>query len=321
MPTFKLMISGLCIFAFDRPLPKGQPNGQKPTSATLLLQRLTQSRQLTHMLSSSKHDVLDQHFPLLAFDADDLDPKASDRGPDFLGVPVNGKMTKGVCLLFGDDLTISIDGRPMQQNALALSVDRPSDPFAPQVTDANLSTLWWMATLEDAFPGNGTINPIFIKSKPGPNQPILSRLQLGEGTLMTAALTDDPCTFLPPGSQSFNQRIATSFVLEIPFQKTVEIGLERPKGTGVDPRKIVFAPPAGKDLVIDIKNMEVNQLIGFDMAYGIPQATADFEVYADLLQNPIIDPTTNKVLGTALVRNTIGGSAGVGLSHCPPSGG
>ena len=91
------------------------------------------------------------------------------------------------------------------------------------------------------------------------------------------------------------------------------LALERPKGGSFESRKIVFSPPPGKDLVIDIKNMEVNQLIGFDMAYGIPQATADFEVYTDLLLNP--------AMGTALIRNTIGGSAGVGLSHCPPSGG
>src|SRR5262249_25627583 len=111
MPTFKLMISGLCIFAFDRPFPQAQPNGHKPTRATLLLQRLTQSRQLMHMSSASTHDVLDQHFPLLAFDVGDRDAAESTRGPDFLGVPdAYGNMTKGVCLLFGDDLTISIDG-------------------------------------------------------------------------------------------------------------------------------------------------------------------------------------------------------------------
>ncbi len=310
MPNLRIVISGLCIFAFDRPLPKGKENGKEPTSATLLLQRLTHSRQLSHMLSPSQHDVLDQHFPLLAFNADDRDP-ASTRGPDFLGIPdANGKMTMGVCLLFGDDLTLSIDGNPLKPGSLQLTSAKPSNPYAPQLTGQSQDTLWWMATLEDAFPNNGTINPIFFENKPGPNQPILSRITLSQGELKTLALTDDACTFLPPGSQSFDQRIATSFALDIPFQKTVEIGMERPNGA---PKKIVFSPAPGKDLVIDIKNMEVNQLIGFDMAYGIPQATADFEVYADLLLNP--------VTGTSLIRKTIGGSAGVGLSHCPPSGG
>jgi hypothetical protein len=308
MPNFRLVISGLCVFAFDRPLPKGP--GKEPTSATLLLQRLTQSRQLSHMVNS-KHDVLDQHFPLLAFDADDRDP-ISTRGPDFLGVPdAGGKMTKGICLLFGDDLTILIDGNPMKKEALTLTSAPPANQYSPQLTGSNQDTLWWMPTLQDAFPGKATINPIFINNKPGPNQPILARVTLSEGKLKTLALTDDPCTFLPPGSQSFDQRIATSFALDIPFQKTVEIAMERPNSA--ESRRLIFSPGQGKDLLVDIKNMEVNQLIGFDMAYGIPQSTADFEVYVDLLLNP--------VTGTSLVHNTIGGSAGVGLSHCPPSGG
>jgi hypothetical protein len=314
VPNLRIAISGLCVFAFDRPLPKGK--GKEPTSVTLLLQRLTQSRQLDNVVNF-KHEVLDQHFPLLAFDADDRDPE-STRGPDFLGVPdPTGKMTKGVCLLFGDDLEILIDGKPMRPNALTLASNPPSNPNAPRLAGQNKETLWWMATLEDAFPGRGTINPVFITNAPGPNQAILARVQLSEGQLKTLDLTDDSCMFLPPGSAAFNQRIARSFALDIPFEKKVEIMMKRPNGTQMDTRRMIFSPKAGKDLLIDIKNMEVNELIGFDMAYGTPRATADFEIYAELLLNPIQDKEPRPFL----VRKTIGGSAGVGLSHCPPSGG
>jgi hypothetical protein len=313
MPNLRIMISGLCVFAFDRPLPKGK--GKEPTTATLLLQRLTQARQLASIVNS-QHEVLDQHFPLLCFDADDQDP-ASVRKPDFLGMPdATGKMTKGVCLLFGEDLTILIDGRPMKPNALSLTSNPPSNQLAPQLTGQNQETLWWMATLEDAFPGRAAINPIFINSKPGPNQPILARVnQLSEGQLKTAELTDSPCAFLPPGSASFNQRIARSFALDVPFQSKVEIVMERPNGTKVESRNLTFSPKAGKDLLIEIKNMEVNQLIGFDLAYVAPRATADFEIYAELLLSPI---QGNKPF---LVQKSIGGAAGVGLSNCPPTGG
>src|SRR3954454_13883230 len=103
MPTLHLTISGLCVFAFDRPL-KGA--GNPPTKATLLLQRLIQARELAHMTNGA-HEILDQHFPMLEFDPDDRDTNASNRGPDFLFAPdAQGKMQKAVCTLFGDDLDI-----------------------------------------------------------------------------------------------------------------------------------------------------------------------------------------------------------------------
>lgn len=310
MPTLNLTISGLCVFAFDQPI-KGK--GKDPTTAILLLQRLTQSRQLSNVVNF-QHEVLDQHFPLLAFDADARDA-SSTRVPDFLACPdPAGKMMKGVCLLLGDDLTLLLDGEPMRESALKLNRNPPANPFAPQLANGDKETLWWMATLEDAFPGHGTIDPIYIKNKPGPNQPILARLPLSQGELKTQDLTDYPCTFLEPGASTFNQRIATSFVLQVPFQKTVEIRMERPKSGRTERNNLVFSPAAGKDLQIDIKNMEVNELIGFDSAYG-PRATADFEIYGELL------PRTVAVQKPFLVQTGPGGPAGVGLSSCPPTGG
>ncbi|HEV7787313.1 MAG TPA: hypothetical protein VGQ28_18365 [Thermoanaerobaculia bacterium] len=313
MPTLRLSISGLCFFAFNRPLLKAKGN-PVPTAVTLLLQRLTRSRELSRVVNF-ENEILDQHFPLLEFDPDDRDVASSTRGPDFLCAPdATGKMKKGVCLLFGDDLSFLIDGRPMRPDALSLTASPPVNPNASQLTGADKETLWWMATLEDAFPGHGAINPIFKTDSPGPNQPILARIQLTEGQLRTVDLSDSTCTFVPPGSATFNQRIATSFSLEVPFQNTVEIAATRPANGNLTRSRLVFSPSSGKDLQIEIKNMEIDSLIGLEKAYG-PRPEADFETYADLLLSP---PAAGR---SFLVQRSPGNPSGVGLSHCPPSGG
>ena len=312
MPNLHLTISGLCVFAFDQPL-KGR--GKLPTQATLLLQRLIRARELAHV-TNGVNEILDQHFPMLEFDPEDRDTAVSTRGPDFLFAPeAQGKMQKAVCTLFGDDLTILIDGQPMKPNALQLTRDQPADQNASNLTGANKDTLWWMATLEDAFPGHGTVDPIFTRNPPGPNQKILARVVLSEGTLKTLDLSDEACTFVSPGSATFNQRIATSFVLEIPFGKTVEISMSRPNGSRIENRRLVFSPAAGKDLQIAIRNMEVDQAIGVPHDYS-SRATADFEVYAELLPAGVV-----RGLKPVPLPVGPGGTSGAGNSRCPPTGG
>src|SRR5262249_10646003 len=150
---------------------------------------------------------------------------------------------------------------------------------------------------------------------PGPNQTIIARVVLSEGTLKTVELSDQPCTFTSPGSVSFNQRIATSFVLEVPFAKAVELSMKRPNGNQIETRRLIFSPTAGKDLQIAIKNMEIDPSIGLP-PYTSPRAVADFEIYARLL--PGGSPVQNPPFPLQL---SPGGASGVGLSHCPPGGG
>lgn len=312
MPNFSLTISGLCVFAFDQPV-KG--NGKDPTQVRLLLQRLNRSQELDNMNGTS-HEVLDQHFPMLELNPGDL-ATTSTRVPDFAYAPdATGTMGKAACTLFGDDLTILIDGSPMKPNALKMTRTPPTNPSAvPLSAGADQETLWWMATLDDAFPGNGKINPIFINSAPGPNQSILARVLLSEGTLKTLDLTDQPCTFVSPGSQTFRQRIATSFVLQVPFHQTVEIRMARPNSSAkIDTRSLVFTPAAGKDLQIAIKNVEIDSALGIPLIYA-PRSVADFEIYAQLLLNP------PKGVKPFLKQSSPGSPSGVGLSSCPPTGG
>ena len=321
MPTLRLSISGLCVFAFDQ-LLKG--TGTAPVRATLLLQQLIRSQKLDHLTNGS-NDILDQHFPMLEFNPDDRVAATSTRLPDFLFAPdALGKMQKGVCTLFGDDMTILIDGRPMGSNGNTLKLNRtpPANPTAPTVTGTDRETLWWMATLEDAFPGRGRVDPSFITNPLGPSQTILARVVLSEGTLKTVDLSDNPCVFtsLSPLSvnTSFKQRIATSFVLEVPFVHTVEISMNRVNGSNnqIETRRLVFSPAAGNDLQIAIKNMEIDPSIGLPPYKNTnPRSEADFEVYAKLLPGL---PVPNPPSLSAVIP---GGAAGVSMGFCPPTGG
>jgi hypothetical protein len=299
MPTLRINFSGLCFFAFNQSL-KGA--GTAPTEANVLLQRLTRSR-----LVRNGREVLDQHFPLLELDMADWDP-ASTRRVTFQRFPVlNPARPRGVLLLNGDDLTILPDGLPTKTGALQLIRDKPANPSEPALTGQDKETMWWMATLDDAFPGKAKIDPIFVKNPPGPNQPILARVQLTDGKLTTDRLTDYSCTFAHPASASFNQRVAMEFKWEIPFQKKVEIAVN-----GAE--KLVLSPANGNDVQIKIMNMEIDSFLGIPSAYG-PRAEADFEIYMDLL------PNLNPGDRTFLSRVSPGTPAAGAVSSCVPGGG
>jgi hypothetical protein len=318
MPNLRIKISGLCIFAFDRPLKGEVP----PTRATLLLQKLTHARTLSNV-PNQRYEVLDQHFPLLVFNLPDRDP-ASTRTADFLALPdsTGRQMTKGVCLLFGDDLKILPDGQEKgADDYLRVDAKPPKEPSNP--TEEELKSLWWMATLQDAFPTKANeapvgIDPVFINSKPGANQAILARIDLAEGRLMTHERTDRSCIFAPPGNPEFNQQIAVSFHLDIPFKEKVVIKVTRRADGREEESHLVLAPSGhgSGGLELEIKNMEIDELIGMKRSYS-PRPEADFEVYADLLANkpPGLDQRTY------LRQMTPGNPAGIRFSTCPPTGG
>jgi hypothetical protein len=316
MPNLQVKISGLCLFAFDSPL-KG---GKAPTGAKLLLQKLTHARPLSKNPNQRQsYEVLDQHFPLLVFNLTERDA-ASSRPTDFFATPgSDGKqMTKGVCVLFGDDVEIRPDGNGGNGSGLQLDNQEPKDPNNP--TPEELKSLSWMATLQDAFPvKNGqpavTIDPIFSENPPGANQAIVARVVLRQGLLTTDQLTPRICTFVPPGNPKFSKRIAISFNWDIPFKEKVVIQTTKRIEGRIVPSELVLTPSGhgGGDLTIEIKNMEIDELIGIQRSYS-PRPEADFEVYADLLKNRPPSPTYIRQVGP-------GNPAGITNSTCPPSGG
>jgi hypothetical protein len=326
MPNLRVKISGLCVFAFERPL---KTSVEPPTAATLLLQKLTHARALSNV-PNQRYEILDQHFPLFVYNLADRD-SASTRTTDFLAVPdANGKqMTKGVCLLFGDDVKILSDmdssekqnGRSDGKNGasrLQFDLKGPKDKDNP--TEDELKSLWWMATLQDAFP-EAEIDPVFVQSAPGANQAILARVKLDRGLLTTDQRTDRPCTFVSPGNQKFDQQVATSFNLDIPFKEKIVIEITRKIEGRVEPSKLILAPSGhgSGGLEIEIKNMEIDELIGMKRSYS-PRPEADFEIYADLLKKKPDGFSAPKT--TTYLRQTgPGNPAGIRNSTCPPTGG
>jgi len=310
MATLRIVFSGLCTFAFkDRPLRDPE---KPPTEVTVLLQRLIRARPLFNV-ATSRNEVLDQHFPLLEFDLGDFNP-TSDRFADVHFKPdETGRMTKGVCCLNGEELTILLDGREMHPDSLTFSLAEPVKPESTQLTDDEIASLYWMATLEDVFPGNSKINPKLLEVEPGSNQPVLARVHLSEGNLRTLDLTDAPCTIVG-SSSGFHRRVATTFELAVDFKNTVEIKMNARRNGKTSAKRLVLWAPGRKDLRIGIMNMEIDRVTGADPANG-PRPEADFSVYADILQT--------KLQGTIpfLRQTSPGNPAGNAASTCVPSGG
>ena len=248
MPALRIKFSGLCTFVFNHSLKK---EGSQPTEVTVLLQRLIRARPLPRVLGA-KPETLDQHFPLLDFNLADYDLSASRRRADFHCIPgADGQMTRGTCLLIGEDLTILPDGNEMERHALALSNAEPKEPSSPRLTRQERDSLWWMATLEDVFRDKSAINPEILDTPPGANQPILARVTLTEGLLRTLELTDAACVIVPPlehrdSERPFNQRVATAFELSVPFINSVTIKSSAHRKGKTTESELVFRPTGGE---------------------------------------------------------------------------
>ncbi len=312
MPNLRITFSGLCSFAFDQPL-KGQ--GPKPSEATVLLQRLTRARLLSN-IATTVPEILDQHFPLLELNLADYD-SGSTRLADVHCTPgADGKMTKGVCLLNGEDLSILVDGQRLARNSLDLSRDEPSKKDSPNLNKQERDSLFWMATMDDVFPGRAKINPLVLNTPPASNQPILARILLSEGRLRTLELTDFPCTIVPPPSlgPEFNQRVATTFEFAIPFDSKVTLKSRAIRNGRTSESDLILRSSGGGDVQVGIMNIEINRFVGLDPANG-PTAEADFGVFAELLETPISGAIP------FLRQTSPGDPAGAPLSTCVPAGG
>ncbi len=303
-PQLRVTFSGLCLFDFNFPL-RGPT---LPTKASVLLQRLTRARPLSRVVNGQA-EVLDQHFPLLEFNLKNWSP-ASTRKANFHYLPDDsGRMTKGVCLLNGDDVTIHPDVNPDPEKPTLNLVTSAPPPSAVPPTGTALETLWWMVTLDDVFPGN-PLNPRIRKTDPASNQPTLARVTLNQGSLKTRELTNSPCTIVGPGISSFNRRVGTAFGLEVYCQENVEIRMKTMRNGRMETSKLVLVSKDGSDIEIGISNMEIDRFIGMDPADG-PRALGDFEVFTSLLTNPITG------LKPILLETSPGGSSGCcGHANC-----
>jgi hypothetical protein len=316
MANLQIDISGLCVFAFDSPLKSGDSD---PTEAALLLPKLTHARTLRHVVNK-QNEVLDQHFPILQFRLADQNTAGSSRFADFLCFPdANAQMTTGCCLLHGDELEIAIDGAALA-GALKLSRKEPVNKDPQALSPDEKASLWWMATLEDAFPDQkGKLKPELLETPPAANQAILAKARLAQGRLRTSALTNERCTFVPVGSKQFDQFVAIRFTFDVDFSEKVEIAMTRRDDDGMRKSVLALKAPSDGPLRLALKNVEIDSLIGISAAYSDKLPEADFEIYAELADGvsaiaeaPLPFP---RRIGPALSGGIGGGSV------CPPTAG
>lgn len=302
MPNLRVTFSGLCVFVFDKPI---KTSGPDPSRGVVLLQKLTQCRLLTNA-TNGRREVLDPHYPLLEFPLRSWSPNESSAEPGI--VTLHGPEATGIRLLAGSRVRILPD--EVRESSLVARSPQPTDQEQPQ--GENLETLWWIPTLDDAFPGSREIAPRFIDVDPGPNEPILACVELNRGTLKTTRITDLPARFQKPAAPGFSRRVAVQVALEVPFKTSVQLALDELVAGQRATKTLTFSSPG--DISLSIRNMEIDSVLGLSRPLGL-RAEADFEVYSDLLQ-----PSNGSQRTNSLVFVGVGGGAGTqGQGVCPPT--
>lgn len=275
----KIVFSGLCGFVFDKGLKDATnqptPTDQQPTRATVLMPNLLVSRVVERPGMATEQ--IDAHFPQLVFNLDNLDAKASTVQPDLLN-QANGTSTAMVMLY---EQSVKLNTGPKQAGAAAgLRVINPPLNGSPTPP---INSLWWIASVADAFPaGGGMIDPGLLQQTPYANGPIIARLDLSEGELSTESLSPETCKFTADGDQNFNRKIAVKLALLI---KNVDRGVTFEMQRGGDPVKnLVLRANPGETMTVEIKNNEIDAFVGMplDLVYVPKQYEAEFEVYYEM---------------------------------------
>jgi len=265
MATLKIVFSGLCGFVFDKPLADLQ---QAPSKVSVLMPQLLLPRVLSNG-PQKPPDVLDAHFPQLIF----------------TGQPAAGSTVKGfvdhatgrtMILLSEQTLQFVPDG-PAAANGLTLNRQPLTDLATNNVVA--LQSLLWMVDMVSALPASkGRVNPGLLQQSPSAAGSLIARIEIGTGTLSTLEVSSVALNFSAPGDLSFNRRIATKVLLEVPVTSQVEINMT---GPGAAQQKLVLQAPQQGDFLIEICNLEIDKFLTppQDLVYQPKDSAADFEAF------------------------------------------
>lgn len=267
--TFRMTLSGLMVVVPDRPFASAfGPAG----SVTILLPNLLRP----HPLENGDRASLDPHLPFLEFPLA-ASQAATTREPDLL----NPARKTGLCKLVGEEIEIlPVPGLPV-----GFTLDTRSPANVNQPTLAERESLFWLATMEQATPGRGTLKAGLLNSELGETKEIVARARIDRGRLSTLALSLDPCRFEPDGPRNFQRRIAISLVLEIPgVPSHVRLSMKK---ADREAEVLVLAGKDGETVELHLMNSEIEDVMNPRPAVQLPleeplRPIADFEVFYDL---------------------------------------
>lgn len=261
---FRMVFSGLSVL-----VPSLEFNGavQPAESAVMLLPNLLRPRAL------SDRSILDSHFPILKFNLDQRQDSSTRQTDAQSGAT-------GLCLLVGEEIEVL----PMQRLSTSFSMvtDPPADLEEP--TPEHQRSLFWLATMDQAAPGNGRLMSDLVEGPLGTKSKIASRVRLDRGRLVTDRLSRRVCRFNPEGTSRLNRRIAVSLALEIDHVPgPIALSMSR---AGKPPERLVLAPRNGEDVVqVEIQNREADEFFAIipELEPDLVRPEGDFEIFFDLL--------------------------------------
>lgn len=289
--TLRIVFSGLCAFAPNRPLdPSRRPGNDpaEPDSAVVLLRNLLEPVQLRD------GSPMPFHIPRVEVRKKNL-RDSSTRRIDLLQPSQDPGEDLNHCIFRFEDISFQPLGGAVSQNRLAVEnrqVDNLADLDVDALTDEERGSLFWLLKLERAAGGDAFLDDRLLGDLlPSPDDtPLIARIHLGEGTLKTLDLQDGLWVFDRNDQNEVERPLARSLALEIEnLEQDVEILFDIFDRREVQTR-LVVGPPDGspnETVEIAIRNQEIEALRGF---LGQPRGvTADqeCEIYFGLLQTEV----------------------------------
>ncbi len=268
--TFKFHFLGLCAFVPSEPIDV-EPFREKIDYLTVLVPDLLQPRKLSDTMMLP-------HYPSLQYQVNQRQ-EGSDK-PERLVIPKSGGEAPedmGLCFLKGEDL--AVDAQSADTGGLSLMNGHSGGDATAPVPGRNERSVFWLAHLEHAVAGAGTLRPKLLPPEPPIGNFLRGRLQLKAGALTTAA-TVGAVTAFDQGS-SYNQQIAKQLTWQLTDVRgpvTITFAAFRDGGG----TKLVLRPKDDQGLVeVTLRNLEIDAFMD-EFQGPLRRRGSDFEIYYSL---------------------------------------
>ncbi|MES1244601.1 MAG: hypothetical protein ABUT39_23545 [Acidobacteriota bacterium] len=198
--NFRIVLSGLMAVIPNRPRFFFAPT----ESLTVLLPNLRRPRAVGR--PNPQPEILDPHFPFLVVPGG-ARLAESTRQAD-LTVPARQEQ---LFHLLGEEIEIRVPGLAQ---GFSMNTSQPRSLVEPTADESR--SLFWLATVEDASPGFGAVNPAFLSADLDleNNDQIASRLSINAGHFCTNLLSEGACRFNPVEDDDVERLYAVRLALE-----------------------------------------------------------------------------------------------------------